>query len=120
MHIAEGDQPGFLAQFRGGVAVVAKQAEVRSPRTLPHHQHGQGFARMLLPGQIAPGVLAYCGKWLGRRTDALADIAERSANHIAGYQHQADLVMVAKQRGEPLVIGQRHHTEQCHRRAASK
>ncbi|MNE12366.1 hypothetical protein D3C80_1051610 [compost metagenome] len=71
---------------------------------------------MILPGRIALGVFTDPGKRLGRRAELFTDITERGTHHIAGHQHQANLMMVAKQRSQPLVIEQRHHAEQGHTR----
>ncbi|MNR26675.1 hypothetical protein D3C85_1439050 [compost metagenome] len=52
---------------------------------------------MLLPGWITLGVFSHLGKGLGRRANLLADVTNRGADHIAGHQHQADFMMIAKQ-----------------------
>ena len=113
MHIGKRHQALLLGQVRGGIAVIAQHAKVVGPRTFTHHQHGQRLAFMLLPGGITLGIFAIVLERTRCRTDAFADIANGSTDDIAGGQHQAQFVVVAKQRGQPLIVDQRHRT-QCH------
>lgn len=69
---------------------------------------------MFLPGHITLGIFAVrlerprCG------TNPFADITNGGAHDIAWGQHQAQFVVVAKQRRQPLVVDQRHRTQRHH------
>ncbi|MNJ46074.1 hypothetical protein D3C77_411950 [compost metagenome] len=66
---------------------------------------------MLLPGRVALGVLAQLGEGRSHRANLFADVTEGGANYIARHQHQTNLMMIAKQRGQALVVEQRNHTQ---------
>ncbi len=58
MHIGKRQQALLPGQVRRGIAVVAQHAEDGRPGTFTHHQHGQRFALVFLPGGITLGIFA--------------------------------------------------------------
>lgn len=70
--------------------------------------HCRETARPLsLPGLSVVSILspyrATAGKGRSRRANLFADVTEGGANYIARHQHQTNLMMIAKQRGQALV-----------------
>ncbi|MNC22469.1 hypothetical protein D3C75_704710 [compost metagenome] len=114
VHIGERQQALFPGKVRCGIAVVAKHAEVVCPRTFAHHQHGQRLAFVLLPGSITLGIFAIMLEGPRCGTDALADITNGGTHDIAGGEHQAQFVVVAKQRRQALVVDQCHRAQGHH------
>ncbi|MNT96887.1 hypothetical protein D3C72_2390860 [compost metagenome] len=65
----------------------------------------------MLPGDVELGVLADGAKRRGGAADPLADIAQGGTDKIARHQHQADFMVIAKQRSQALVINQRNSAQ---------
>ncbi|MDT4856897.1 hypothetical protein FQZ97_913000 [compost metagenome] len=110
-HVAECGDAGLVAQQRRGIAVVAEDAEVLRPRAFTYDQHRQRLALVGLPGRRLVGVGADLAQRRLGQDQLLAYIAVGSVQVVAGYHQQAQLVVVAKQRSQALVIGQCHDPE---------
>ncbi len=112
VHVGEVDQALLGLQPRVGLASVAVEAEVLRPRALTHHQHGQRLARMALPQVGAPGIDGDRPQRLAGGLGLALGVADGGADQVARGDLQAQFLVVAEQRGQPLVIGQRHPGEQ--------
>ncbi|MNH35400.1 hypothetical protein D3C79_960770 [compost metagenome] len=95
--MAECDQAVFLVQLGSCIPWIAEDAEVCRPRALAHDEHSKGLARVARPTAIESCVLRNRHEGLLRRLEFFACIADRSTDDIARHDHEAQLVMVAKQ-----------------------
>ncbi|MCY1360140.1 hypothetical protein D9M69_467520 [compost metagenome] len=110
-HVAEGRDAELGAQPRRGVAAVAEDAEVLRPRAFAYHQHRQRLALVALPGRSLVGIGADLAQRRLGQGQLLARIAVGRVQVVAGHHQQAQLMVVAKQRRQALVIDQRHPSE---------
>ncbi|MNR17616.1 hypothetical protein D3C85_1342880 [compost metagenome] len=106
MHIGKGDQAGFFIQFWRGIAVIAEDAEIFGPGAFAHHQYGQGFTGMGLPGRVSLGVFTDFDKRLLRGNHLFTQIAGRGTDVVTRHHHQTQLMVIAKQRRQALVVDQ--------------
>ncbi|MDT4841455.1 hypothetical protein FQZ97_753080 [compost metagenome] len=110
-HVAEGGNAGLGTEQRRGVAAVAEDAEILRPRAFAYHQHSQRLALVGLPGRGLVGVRADLVQRLPGHGQLFAHIAVGGVQVVAGHHQQAQLVVIAEQRGQALVIGQCHDPE---------
>ncbi|MNG93212.1 hypothetical protein D3C79_521690 [compost metagenome] len=114
MHVGKRQQALLFGEIGRGIAVIAQHAEMVCPGTFPDHQHGQRLALMFLPGRITLGIFAIMLERARGRTDTLADITNGGPDDIAGGEHQAQFMVIAKQRRQPLIVDQRDRTDGHH------